>query len=101
MITIKAQSGFSIVEIFVGFSVIAVGITIGIIGMNTYNTQNKTVPTAQVKPFTTQNIVTDVPIAPVINTVQSLDTASTTIDGINIDDDSGDNAKLESQTADF
>lgn len=97
----KSQSGFSIIEIIVGVAVLAVGITVGIVGMNAYNSQNKAAPTAEIKTPASQNTVDDVPTAPVVNTVESLDDATATIDSINIDEDNGDSAKLESQTADF
>jgi hypothetical protein len=69
--------------------------------MNAYNSQNKTEPTAEVKTPTPQNTVTDVPVAPVVDTVESLDDATDTLDAINLDEDNGDSAMLESQTADF
>lgn len=97
----KSQNGFSIIEIVVVIVALALGVTIGIVGMNAYNNSIKKTPAAEVTPKATDNTATDVPIAPVIDTVQSLDTATQTLDSINLDSDSGDSTKLDTQTADF
>lgn len=98
------QSGFTIIEVVIAIVVLAIGVAVGIFGMRMFNEQTTktSTPTNNTSIQTDSKVANDVPTAPVINSVESLDTATKTLDGINLDSDtSGDTTKLDTQTADF
>jgi prepilin-type N-terminal cleavage/methylation domain-containing protein len=97
----KTQLGFSIIEVIIVIVTLGIGATIGVVGMSALNKPAKENSTAQIAKEPPKNIATDVPVAPIIDSVLSLDTANATLDDINLDEDSGDSIQLDNQTADF
>lgn len=90
------KQGFSAVEIVL---VLAVVVVVGFIGYTV--AQNTIFKDSTLDNVNMSETATDVPTVPEINESSDLNEITETINGINLDDDSGDISELETQLSEF
>lgn len=93
MSLLKNKSGFSVIELVV---VVAVVGLVAFLGYTFYNKWQDN----SVKSTEQSSVATDVPAAPKIETVDDLDAAESTLDGVQIEN-SDDSSQLDSELSAF
>lgn len=93
-----SKKGFSVVEIIIVVAVVAIVGVLGVVGYNQWQAANKTTDTSGV--VETQNAAADIAV-PAVTTAEDLDTATKTLDDIDLAEDSSDLDEIDAEATGF